>query len=166
MVPKIIGLVGRARSGKDTVANFFRPTHSMRRFAQPMKDAVKALYGWSDAAIETNLKDVVDPYWGLTPRAAMIHMAETTKTFVSRDFFVKRLFGDWSGEPIIIADVRYENEIQAIHERGGITIKIKRSNIPVHEVENHIDSLKTTYEVVNDGTLHELRVEIERLGVV
>ena len=163
MVHKIIGLVGRARSGKDTVANFFRQTHILRRFAQPMKDAVKALYGWSDIAIE-NLKDAPDPYWGLTPRAAMIHMAETTKKLVSQDFFVKRLFGDWSGEPIVIADVRYENEVQAIHERGGITIKIKRSSVPKHEFEDQIDELQTTYEVGNDGTLHDLRVEIERLS--
>ena len=166
MVPKIIGLVGRARSGKDTVSNFFRTTHTLRRFAQPMKDAVKALYGWSDVAIETNVKDVPDPHWGLTPRQAMIHMAETTKKLVSTDFFVKRLFGDWSGEPIVIADVRYENEIRAIHERGGITIKIKRSGVPKHEFEDQIDFLKTTYEVGNDGTLHDLRIEIERLGII
>jgi hypothetical protein len=166
MVPQIIGLVGRARSGKDTVANFFRATHSVRRFAQPMKDAVKALYGWSDVAIETNLKDCIDPYWGITPRTGMIHMAESTKQFVSRDFFIKRLFGAWRGEPIVIADVRYENEVRAIHERGGITIKIKRASVPKHEIEDQIDSLQTTYEVGNDGTLHELRVEIERLGIV
>lgn len=166
MVTKIIGLVGRARSGKDTAATFFRTTHTVRRFAQPMKDAIKALYGWSDFHIETNLKDIQDPQWGLTPRQAMIHMAESTKKLVSPDFFVKRLFGDWTGDPIVIADVRYENEVQAIHERGGITIKINRTRAPKHEFENQIDSLKTTYEVLNDGTLDELRIEVERLGVV
>jgi hypothetical protein len=166
MAPKIIGLVGRARVGKDTVANFFRTTHAVRRFAQPMKDAIKALYGWSDVAIETNLKDSPDPYWGLTPRTAMIHMAEGTKQFVSADFFVKRLFADWRGEPIVIADVRYENEVAAIHERGGITIKIKRSGVQEHAIEDKIDSLQTTYEVGNDGTLHELRCKIESLGVI
>jgi hypothetical protein len=131
-----------------------------------MKDAVKALYGWSDVAIETNVKDETDPQWGLTPRAAMIHMAETTKKLVTPDFFVKRLFRNWSGDPIVIADVRYENEIQAIHERGGITIKIKRALVTKHEFEDQIDDLRTTYAVVNDGTLHDLRVEIERLGVI
>jgi hypothetical protein len=166
MTPKIIGLVGRARVGKDTVANFFRTTHSVRRFAQPMKDAIKVLYGWSDVAIETNLKDSPDPYWGLTPRAAMIHMAEGTKQLVSADFFVKRLFGDWHGEPIVIADVRYENEIRAIHERGGITIKIKRTGVHEHTIEDQIDSLQTTYEIRNDGTLHDLRFKIESLGVI
>lgn len=166
MVTKIIGLVGRARVGKDTVANFFHTTHTVRRFAQPMKDAIKALYGWSDIAIESNLKDSIDPYWGITPRTAMIHMAESTKQFVSRDFFVKRLFGEWGGEPIVIADVRYENEIKAIHENGGITIKITRAGVHKHDVEDHIDSLETTYEVGNDGTLHELRIEIERLGII
>jgi hypothetical protein len=166
MVQKIIGLVGRARSGKDTVANFFRATHNVRRFAQPMKDATKALYGWSDSDIETDLKDIPDLYWGLTPRTAMIHMAESTKKLVSPDFFVKRLFGDWTGDPIVIADVRYQNEVREIHERGGITIKIKRTNGTNYEFEDQIEGLQTTYEVKNDGTLHDLRIEIERLGIV
>ncbi len=166
MVPKLIGLVGRARVGKDTVANFFRTTHMLRRFAQPMKDAVKVLYGWSDIIIETKLKDEIDPKWGITPRSAMIHMAETTKQFMGPDFFIQKLFRDWKDEPIIISDVRFQNEIQAIHERGGITIKITRDDVPKHQVEDHVDHLVTTYEVGNDGTLHELRVKIERLGVV
>lgn len=166
MTPKLIGLVGRARVGKDTVANLFRTTHTLRRFAQPMKDAVKVLYGWSDIIIESNLKDEIDNKWGITPRAAMIHMAETTKKFIGPDFFIKRLFRDWKEEPIVISDVRFENEVRAIHERGGITIKITRADVPKYEFEDHIDHLVTTYEVGNDGALHELSVKIDRLGIV
>jgi hypothetical protein len=165
MVPKLIGLVGRARVGKDTVANFFRTTHTLRRFAQPMKDAVKVLYGWSDLIIESNLKDEIDTKWGITPRTAMIHMAETTKQFIGPDFFIKRLFHDWKDEPIIISDVRFENEIREIHKRGGITIKISRSGIHKYDFEDHIDSLETTYEIGNDGSLDELVHEIEILKV-
>ena len=166
MVPKVIGIVGRARVGKDTVANMFRTTHTLRRFAQPMKDAVKVLYGWSDLIIESNLKDEIDRRWGTTPRAAMIHMAESTKQFIGPDFFIKRMFRDWNEEPMVISDVRFANEVQAIHERGGITIKITRENVPKYEFEDQIDSLVTTYEVGNDGTLHELGAKIDILGVV
>mgnify|MGYP000094164127 CR=1 FL=1 len=166
MNPKIIGLVGRARVGKDTVASFFSKTHDRRRFSQPMKDAIKALYGWNDLVLETNLKDVQDPIWGLTPRQAMVHMAETTKKFVSKDFFVQRLFNQWNGEPIVISDVRFENEIRAIHELGGITIKIERTDVPRHEFENKIDELETTWTIKNSGNLNDLRVEVERLGAI
>lgn len=166
MTPKIIGLVGRARVGKDTVANFFSRTHDRRRFSQPMKDAVKALYGWNDLVLETDLKDVPDPTWGITPRQAMVHMAETTKKLVSEDFFVHRLFHQWNGESIVITDVRFDNEVQAIHHFGGITIKIERADVPRHEFEDGIDDLKTTRTIKNSGNLNELRVEVERLGII
>ena len=96
----------------------------------------------------------------------MIHMAETTKQFIGPDFFIKRLFRDWKEEPIVISDVRFENEVRAIHERGGITIKITRADIPKYEFEDHIDHLVTTYEVGNDGTLHELGAKVESLGII
>jgi hypothetical protein len=131
-----------------------------------MKDAVKALYGWSDLAIETHLKDAPDPTWGLSPRQAMVHMAETTKTLVSEDFFVRRLFSEWRGEPIVIADVRFENEVTAIHELGGITLKIERSNVLRYSFENQIDELQTTWTIHNSGDLNDLRIEVESIGVI
>lgn len=165
VAPKIIGLAGRARTGKDTVANLFANTHRVVRFAQPVKDAVKVLYGWNDDNVETGLKDQVDPKWGLSPRSAMIHMAQTTRLFAANDFFVKRLFENWDGAPIVIADVRYKHEVDAIHERGGITIKITRQGITRHEIEFTVDELETTYQVTNDGSLDGLLRQIHSLGL-
>lgn len=165
MTPKIIGLAGRARSGKDTVATLFSRTHRIVRFAQPIKDAVKALYGWSDVAVETETKDTVDPYWGVSPRSAMQHVAQTTRMFVANDFFVKRLFDSWEGDAIVIADVRYKHEVDAIHEKGGITIKITREGTTKHDIEFTVDELETTYQLSNNGTLDDLRRQINGLGL-
>jgi hypothetical protein len=165
MTPKIIGLAGRARSGKDTVATLFGKTHRVVRFAQPIKDAVKALYGWSDVAMETDIKDVVDPHWGVSPRSAMVHMAQTTRLFVANDFFVRRLFDSWEGDTIVIPDVRYKHEVDAIHARGGITIKITREGIHKHDIEFTVDELETTYQITNNGSLDDLRRQIDSLGL-
>lgn len=165
MTPKLIGLAGRARSGKDTVATLFSRTHRIVRFAQPIKDAVKALYGWSDIAVETETKDIVDPYWGVSPRSAMQHVAQTTRMFVANDFFVKRLFDSWEGDAIVIADVRYKHEVDAIHEKGGITIKITREGTTKHDIEFTVDELETTYQLSNNGTLDDLRRQINGLGL-
>lgn len=165
MAPKVIGLAGRARSGKDTVATFFEGTHRVVRFAQPVKDAVKALYGWNDDDVETGIKDQVDPKWGLSPRSAMMHMAQTTRMFACNDFFVKRLFDTWDGAPIVIADVRYKHEVDAIHARGGITIKITREGITRHDSEFTVDELETTLTMTNDDTLDGLRRQFDRLGL-
>jgi hypothetical protein len=165
MTPKIIGLAGRARSGKDTVASFFTNTHRVVRFAQPIKEAVKALYGWSDIAMETDIKDVVDPKWGVSPRSAMVHVAQTTRMFVANDFFVTRLFDSWEGDAIVIPDVRYKHEVDAIHARGGITIKITREGIHKHDIEFTVDELETTYEITNNDSLDSLRRQIDGLGL-
>lgn len=163
VTPKIIGLAGRARSGKDTVATFFKKTHRVVRFAQPIKDAVKALYGWSDIAMETDIKDDVDLRWDVSPRSAMIHVAQTTRFFVANDFFVRRLFDSWEGDAIVIPDVRYKHEVDAIHARGGITIKITREGINRHDIEFTVDELETTYQITNNGSLDGLRRQVDSL---
>ena len=165
VAPKIIGLAGRARSGKDTVATLFTKTHRVVRFAQPIKEAVKALYGWSGIAMETDIKDVIDPNWGVSPRSAMVHVAQTTRMFIANDFFVKRLFDSWEGDAIVIPDVRYKHEVDAIHARGGITIKITRDGVHKHDIEFTVDELETTYEITNNGTLDSLRRQIDSLGL-
>jgi len=165
MTPKIIGLAGRARSGKDTVATLFGRTHRIVRFAQPIKEAVKALYGWSDIAVETEIKDFVDPHWGVSPRSAMQHVAQTTRLFVANDFFVRRLFDSWDGDAIVIPDVRYKHEVDAIHARGGITIKITREGIKKHDIEFTVDELETTYQILNNGSLDDLRRQVDGLGL-
>jgi dephospho-CoA kinase len=165
MTHKIIGLAGRARSGKDTVATLFGRTHRTVRFAQPIKEAVKALYGWSDIAVETEIKDFVDPHWGVSPRSAMQHVAQTTRLFVANDFFVRRLFDSWEGDAIVIPDVRYKHEVDAIHARGGITIKITREGIKKHDIEFTVDELETTYQILNNGTLDDLRRQVDGLGL-
>lgn len=165
MTPKIIGLAGRARSGKDTVASLFTHTHRVVRFAQPIKEAVKALYGWSGIAMETDIKDVVDPKWGVSPRSAMVHVAQTTRMFVANDFFVTRLFDAWEGDAIVIPDVRYKHEVDAIHAKGGITIKITREGIHKHDIEFTVDELETTYEITNNDSLDSLHRQIDSLGL-
>jgi hypothetical protein len=156
----IIGLVGRSRVGKDTVASFFEGTHQVRRLAQPVKDACKVLYGWSDVEVESAAKEEVDQRWGITPRFAMVHLTQAMRQSMGGNFFTKSFFDSWDGSPIVIPDVRFVDDIKEIHTRGGVTIKITRQGVPDHLFEYTIDSASTMYEVANDGTIDELRVKI------
>jgi hypothetical protein len=52
--------------------------------------------------------------------------------------------------------------VKEIHRRGGVTIKITREGGPDHEFEFAIDSLSTTHQVENNGTIEELREKIVR----
>ena len=156
----IIGLGGRSRVGKDTVASFFEGTHQVRRLAQPVKDACKVLYGWSDVEVESAAKEEVDQRWGITPRWAMVHLTQAMRQAMGGNFFTKSFFDSWDGSPIVIPDVRFVDDIQEIHKRGGVTIKITRQGGPDHLFECTIDSARTMFEVANDGTVDELRTNI------
>jgi hypothetical protein len=167
---RLIGLVGRSRVGKDTVAAMvFGQTHELRRLAQPVKDACKALYGWSDEHVESALKEETDPRWGVTPRLAMVHMTNSLRSFMGADFFTRRFFETLEvsegpeGPCVVVPDVRYQEDIREIHKRGGITIKITRPGMPQHVFESGVDDLETTWVVSNDGTVEELCGKIDSL---
>lgn len=158
--PRIIGLVGRSRVGKDTAAHYLAPMYTLKRLATPVKKACQEIYGWDMNLLETNDKELVDPRWKLTPRRAMVHLTESIKQFMGEDFFTRRFFDTWDGTPIVIPDVRYESDVEAIHQRGGVTIKILRTGTPYHPFESEVDTAQTTFTVRNDGTIDEFRSKI------
>ena len=138
----IIGLVGRARSGKDTAA-LMMPSYHIRRIAQPVKDSLKSLYGWDNRHIEGPFKEVIDPYVNKSPRQAMIETAERVKRESGQD-----------GNNLVIPDVRFQNEIDAIRRYGGVLVKVVRDDCSAFVCEDHIDQLVTDYTVHNTSLLN------------
>jgi dephospho-CoA kinase len=72
-MPRIIAICGAKRSGKDVLAEHIVKQYHYERvaFANPLKQAVKALFHFDDEQVETDKKDIVDENWGITPRAAL-----------------------------------------------------------------------------------------------
>lgn len=156
----IIGLVGRSRVGKDTVAEMLNSKYAVKRLAYPVKRACQEIYGWSEEMVESELKEKLDPRWDITPRLAMVHMTHAVREFMGTNFFTRRFFDTWDGSPVVIPDVRYESDLEEIHHRGGITIKIVRNGGPRHTFEDVVDLFQTTYVIENNGTIEELGQKI------
>jgi len=98
MFVRVIGLVGRARVGKDTVADYILSkygTYLKVRLAQPIKDAICALYGFTPQQVEGSEKEEIDVQWGISPRQAMVQLTDSMMTFMGHDFFTKRLFNHY-----------------------------------------------------------------------
>ena len=74
----------------------------------------------------------------------------------------------------IIPDVRFPNELEAIKERSGITIRVWRpenghyphpvfQDVKPHPSETALDDAKFDYTILNSGTLDELRDSIREI---
>lgn len=181
--PQIIGLVGRRHAGKDLVADYIKSRygHENRKFAGAMKDALVHLFDFSREQVDGDLKEVRDERWGASPRTIMQFFGTEMMQYklqeclpdLGRQFAVKRLFLPMNGsqQTFCVSDVRFPMEVDAIHERGGITIHIHRqgmlNKVDMHESEAGIDGLKCTHNVFNNGTKEELYEQIDSLmGVV
>lgn len=65
----------------------------------------------------------------------------------------------------IITDMRFPNEMEAVKERDGITIKVVRPGTVTgdHPSEIALDNAKFDYEIINDGTMEELVKKVREI---
>lgn len=71
----------------------------------------------------------------------------------------------------IITDVRFENEAQAIKDKGGIVIRVNRllkgvdnqQTVQLHPSETALDDWKFDYFLENNGTIEELIEEVKKM---
>lgn len=170
MLPTIIGLMGRSRVGKDTVANTIctlYPEYKIVRLSMPLKIAACHLYGFTMEQLESSAKEEIDPRWQKTPREVIQSLSDYMMNNMGNTFFTKKLYHSYDtnehGKYIIIPDVRYEHDILEIQRRNGIIIKIERpENNYRHAFENHIDFLKGNVRIINNGSLEDLREKVNQ----
>ena len=64
--------------------------------------------------------------------------------------------------------MRFPNEMEAVKERDGITIKVVRPGTATgnHPSETALDNAKFDYEIINDGTIEELVKKVRKILVL
>ena len=70
----------------------------------------------------------------------------------------KVIQGEWEYPNWIITDMRFENELEAVVKKGGITIRVVRPGTVIgnHPSETALDGFIMHYEIINDGTMEDL----------
>jgi hypothetical protein len=159
----IIGIAGRARSGKDTCAEYLVENHGFTnyKFAGPIKEACQEIFLWGCRHTDGELKEVVDPFWGISPREAMRfiglelfrqalpNLSAGFKRETEDSIWVKR-FKKWYEDKtkvrtydVVISDVRFPNEAEIIQDMGGKVIRLKTPEIDnngsTHGTESMVD---------------------------
>jgi hypothetical protein len=184
----IIGIVGKARSGKDTCAAILaEELHgaSGKRFvliayAQELKLRVQKDFDLTWDQLWGDQKEVPDPRYfkpiqsaadpepNWTPREIMQHYGEFYRS-IDSNFWVKTLFNkieDKEFQNVIITDVRHPNEADPIVERGGYIIKVTSNRSDKEKIHGsqHIsetamdDYSRIDFHIRNDGTMQELQL--------
>ena len=135
----IVGVIGKKRSGKDTIANYLVQYYNFQRyaFADPMKVMVKEAFLWNEVWVNGKYKEAVDPRWGISPRQALKHIGTEWaqyglcesypefKEVTDRNLWVKRFIYFYMAckgynyadqKNFVISDVRFPHEIKTIKE--------------------------------------------------
>ena len=143
----IIGVCGFIGSGKDTVADYLVNLHHFRResFANTLKDAVSAVFGWDRTMLEGRTKQArewreqQDHWWTnrlgivITPRWVLQNWGtEVCRNGFHDDIWIASLENKLrnSTDDVVISDCRFPNEILAIKQSGGIVVRVVRGPEP------------------------------------
>lgn len=145
----IIGLLGLAGSGKNTVGQYIQDEYGFApvSFADGIKDCLSCIFGWDRQLLEGKSeesriwREEIDKWWAerlgiphFTPRFAMTHFGSD----VMRNYFhdniwvlnIERKIQTIS-KPIVITDVRFAIEMQLTTKLGGKLFRVKRGPDPI-----------------------------------
>lgn len=160
----IIGLVGFIGNGKGTIADTLVERHGFIKesFAKSVKDAVSVIFGWDRSLLEGDtlesraFREQPDAYWSkkfgkeFSPRQALQLMGtEAGRDVFHSELWVLSLQKRIEQNPdknYVIADVRFPNEVDILHQMGGKIVRIRRGPNPEwYEVALNTNTKKDYY---------------------
>lgn len=173
-----IALMGKARSGKDSVAAELVAQHGYTRlaFADPLKEMALTINPHIHMSYQvwTRLEPLVSAIgWERAKddhpevRRLLQAMGQTVRSY-DPAFWVRALIRKTVtvDGPIVVTDVRYPNEHNALRRAGFDIVRITRpgAGTLAHESESALDEYPADATIPNDGTLAELGVRANLLA--
>ena len=174
---RLIGIVGRKRAGKDTIADILtrRSFFQKQAFADFLKQGCAAMFMLSPDQVYSERKDEKDERWNVTPRQIL----QVVGTDLIRNQLQKvlpdlnlgqdstlwcrnmRLFLETCNplQQVVIPDVRFQDEADMIRDMGGMLIRVERANQDkedTHISEKEQIDIKVTHTFKNDDTIKDL----------
>lgn len=189
-LPNVIGICGQAGAGKDTAAKWFiERGYGRSGFADPIKWMLNQAFGWSmadwddrswkEGVVGHALDSTYARQRDITPRALAQWLGtEVVRNNFGNDAWVNVWKQRWhdTGQPrTVVSDVRFQNEVDAIHKLGGIVIRVTRGPYTgrlffhenertdtVHDSERTGELRFVDHHITNDGTIQDLYESLAR----
>lgn len=173
---QIIGITGKARSGKDTIAGWLRDNRGayVTHFAWPIKAAIERAFSLPASIWEGSSKETALEWLGKSPRyLAQTLGTEWGRNLVGNDVWVmateQRLRDTrvWYQDcTIVIPDCRFENEAAWVRKHGHL-LHVDRPDrdaiggVAGHASEAGVAPAAGDYHVLNDRTIWDLFDQLE-----
>lgn len=174
---RLIGIAGKARSGKDTAAAYLVAQHGLIKysFADPMKDGLKTMFGLTDEHMNGSLKETEITWLGVSPRRLMQTLGtEWGREIIRPDLWVMLAQRQWDRVKwptedtfhggMIVPDIRFEEEAEFIRRNGGLVIHLFRDEletVEAHKSEAGVRFMDGDWLIENNGTIEDLHAELE-----
>jgi hypothetical protein len=175
-----IGIIGRARVGKDTAGKWLVDNRGYRRigFADALKEAALKVdpIVWEDpcADVTARLAETVARIGWERAKDAFPEVRRFLQELgaavrdIDEDFWLraamkKVMAANDAGVPVVITDVRYPNEAASLRRAGFHLVYIDRPGVPQmdHVSENSLTEDDAKYYVRNAGTVDGLHEDME-----
>lgn len=173
----LVGFAGAKRAGKDVAASHLVSCHGFVRyaFATPLKQLCQGLFGLTHDQVDGDSKDHVAAQYGITPRRIMQMVGTDCIRTICPTFWTDA-FDVWLSEMrdvghmqhVVVSDVRFQNEVDLIHKRGGRVFLLTRECCTV--CDRHISEqariLKGLDGVIrNEGSIADMWRAVDKAVV-
>jgi hypothetical protein len=167
----LIGLCGAAGSGKNTVADLL--PFAQIAFADPLYECVSTITGLPVAKLkDRDVKENVIPWLGKSPRQLLQTLGtEWGRGTVHPEIWIRiameRAANHMTHNGVVITDVRFDNEAQAIIDAGGEVWRVTRpgwrclaDDAAAHQSEAGVSDRLIARTIANSGSLYDLREQL------
>lgn len=162
--PMLVGLYGYMGSGKTTVAEIMRDECGYRvvGFADPLKELAYRV-GWDG----TKRPHKQYGYFGkgaYNGRLLLQELGVGARDILGQDVWVEALFRriENTTTPVVISDVRFRNEAEAIRAKGGHLVRVMRRGFEGdgHPSETEVPRIAADAFIHNDRDAEHLRSSV------
>ncbi len=138
--PRIIAICGLKRSGKDTIADYLCNNYGYTKIkvANPLKQGLKAMFGFTDEQLETDKKDEIDPRWNIEPRKLMQFIGTDVMQYqlqqiipdIGRKVWIRSLIEEHlnnnNDKLFVIPDLRFLHEYEELSKYDTVFWRVDR----------------------------------------